>query len=56
MGKVLRVKVSAKGVHYVDFCEDQMACSFTVVVFPHVLKDVGDVRRLSGRILRFAGR
>ena len=33
-GKVLRVKVGAKGVHYIDFCEDQMACPFTVVVWP----------------------
>jgi hypothetical protein len=30
-GKVLRVKVGAKGVHFLDFCEDQMACPFTVV-------------------------
>src|SRR5580700_6660372 len=45
-GKVVRVKVGARGVHFVDFCEDQMACPFTVVVFPHDLKDVGDVRRL----------
>jgi hypothetical protein len=55
MGKVLRVKVGAKGVHYVDFCEDQMACPFTVVVFPHDLKDVGDVRRLSGRMIEIRG-
>ena len=33
-GKVLRVKVGDKGVHFVDFCEDQVACPFTVVVFP----------------------
>ena len=32
-GKVLRIKVGAKGVHFLDFCEDQMACPFTVVVF-----------------------
>lgn len=42
-GKVLRVKVGRKGVHFLDFCEDQMACPFSVVVFPHDLKDVGDV-------------
>ncbi len=45
-GKVLRIKVGAKGVHFLDFCEDQMACPFTVVVFASGLKDVGDVRRL----------
>jgi hypothetical protein len=54
-GKVLRVKVGAKGVHFVDFCEDQAACPFTVVVFPHDLKDVGDVRRLTGRMIEIHG-
>jgi hypothetical protein len=37
-GKVLRVKAGAKGVHFVDFCEDQMACPFTVVVFSQRLE------------------
>jgi hypothetical protein len=55
MGKVLRVKAGAKGVHFVDFCEDQMACPFTVVVFPHDLKDVGDVRRLAGHMIEIRG-
>ena len=32
-GKVVRVKVGMKGVHFLDFCEDQLACPFTVVVF-----------------------
>jgi hypothetical protein len=54
-GKVLRVKVGAKGVHYVDFCQDQMACPFAVVVFPSDLKDVGDVRRLAGRMIEIRG-
>jgi hypothetical protein len=54
-GKVLRVKVGAKGVHFLDFCEDQMACPFTVVVFSHDLKDVGDVRRLEGRTIEIHG-
>jgi hypothetical protein len=54
-GKVLRVKVGAKGVHFVDFCEDQMACPFTVVVFPSDLKDVGDIRRLTGRVIEIRG-
>jgi hypothetical protein len=55
MGKVLRVKAGAKGVHFVDFCEEQAACPFTVVVFPHDLKDVGDVRRLTGRMIEIRG-
>jgi len=54
-GKVLRVKVGAKGVHFLDFCEDQMACPFSVVVFPSTLKDVGDVRRLAGRTIEIRG-
>jgi len=54
-GKVLRVKVGAKGVHFLDFCEDQMACPFTVVVFAADLKDVGDVRRLTGRTIEVRG-
>jgi hypothetical protein len=55
MGKVLRVKVGPRGVHFLDFCEDQMACPFTVVVFSHDLKDVGDVRRLAGRLIEIRG-
>jgi|HubBroStandDraft_4_1064222.scaffolds.fasta_scaffold164869_2 hypothetical protein len=54
-GKVLRVKVGAKGVHFLDFCEEQMACPFSVVVFPSGLKDVGDVRRLAGRTIEIHG-
>jgi len=55
MGKVNSVKVGAKGVHYLDFCEDQMACPFTVVVFSHDLKDVGDIRHLAGRTIEVKG-
>lgn len=54
-GKVLHVKLGNKGVHFLDFCEDQMACPFTVVVFPSGLKDVGDVRRLAGRTIEIHG-
>jgi hypothetical protein len=54
-GKVVRIKVGAKGVHFLDFCEDQMACPFTVVVFANDLKDVGDVRRLAGRTIEIRG-
>jgi hypothetical protein len=54
-GKVIRVKVGTKGVHYLDFCEDQLACPFTVVVFPSDLKDVGDIRRLAGRTIEVRG-
>ena len=54
-GKVVRVKVGAKGVHFLDFCEDAMACPFTVVVFANDLRDVGDVRRLVGRTIEIRG-
>jgi len=55
IGKVIRVKDGTKGVHYLDFCEDQLACPFTVVVFPSDLKDVGDIRRLAGRTIEVHG-
>src|SRR5436305_3671591 len=54
-GKVLKIKVGTKGVHFLDFCEDQIACPFTVVVFPSDLKDVGDVRHLEGRTIEIHG-
>jgi hypothetical protein len=54
-GKVTRVKVGAKGTHFLNFCEDEIACPFSVVVFPHDLKDVGDVRRLAGRTIEIHG-
>jgi hypothetical protein len=54
-GKVLKIKVGVKGVHFLDFCEDQAACPFTVVVFASALKDVGDVRHLEGRTIEIHG-
>jgi hypothetical protein len=54
-GKVVRVKAGHNGVHFLDFCSEQMACPFTVVVFSHDLKDVGDVRRLAGRTIEIHG-
>lgn len=54
-GKVLHVKVGIRGVHFLDFCEDHAACPFSIVVFPHDLKDVGDVRRLAGRSIEIRG-
>jgi hypothetical protein len=54
-GKVSGVKVGSKGVHFLHFCEDQMACPFTVVIFSQDLKDVGDVRRLVGRTIEIQG-
>jgi hypothetical protein len=54
-GKVLGVEVGDKGVHFIHFCEDQSACPFTVVVFPSDLRDVGDIRRLTGRVIEIHG-
>jgi hypothetical protein len=54
-GKVLHVKLSDKGVRYIDFCEDHAACPFGIVVFASDLKDVGDVRRLEGRTIEIHG-
>lgn len=54
-GKVVRVKVGPKGIHFLDFCEDHRTCPFTVVVFGHDLRDVGDVRRLAGRMIEIKG-
>lgn len=54
-GKVLKIRIGNKGVHFLEFCEDQLSCPFTVVVFPSGLKDVGDVRRLAGRTIEIHG-
>ena len=54
-GKVLRIKTGDKGVHFLDFCEDSQACPFTVVIFAHNLRDVGDVRGLAGRTIEVHG-
>jgi hypothetical protein len=54
-GKVLHVKIGLRGVYFIGFCEDQAACPFRVVVFASDLKDVGDVRRLEGRVIEIHG-
>ena len=54
-GMVVGIKVGVKDVHFLDFCEDQVACPFTVVIFPHDLKDVGDIRRPAGRMIEIHG-
>jgi DNA/RNA endonuclease YhcR with UshA esterase domain len=54
-GTVVRVKEGTQGVHYLDFCEDYRLCTFTVVVFPHDLKRIGDVRQLAGKTIAIRG-
>ena len=54
-GKVIRVEAGADGVHYLDFCEDHRLCSFSAVIFPYDLKNVGDVRQLAGKNFEIRG-
>jgi hypothetical protein len=54
-GKVIRVKHGSRGVTYFDFCQDSMVCPFTVVVFPHDLKRVGDVSQLQNKVIEVHG-
>jgi len=54
-GKVIRVKHGGKGVTLFDFCQDSMVCPFTVVVFAHDLKRIGDVNQLQNRVIEIHG-
>lgn len=54
-GRVVRVARGSKGTHYLDFCEDYRLCTFSVVVFSHDLKNVGDVSHLSGKLIEIRG-
>jgi hypothetical protein len=54
-GKVLRVKHVGRGVTRFDFCQDSMVCPFTVVVFPHDLKRIGNVSMLQNQVIEVHG-
>jgi hypothetical protein len=54
-GKVLRVKHGGRGVSLFDFCQDSMVCPFTVVVFSHDLKRIGDVSQLQNKVIEVHG-
>lgn len=54
-GKVIRVKHGSRGVTFFDFCQDSMVCPFTVVVFPHDLRNVGDVHQLQNKVIEVHG-
>lgn len=54
-GRVVRVQAGSGGVHYLDFCEDYRLCPFSVVVFSHDLKNVGDIRQLAGKSVEIRG-
>src|SRR6202011_1148047 len=54
-GKVIRVQEGEEGAQSLDFCQDYRMCSFVVVVFPHDLKKIGDVRQLAGKVVEIRG-
>ncbi len=54
-GKVFRVKHASRGVTLFDFCQDSMVCPFTVVVFPHDLKRIGNVTQLQNQVIEVHG-
>ena len=54
-GKVVRVQAGNGGVHYLDFCEDYRLCPFSVIVFSYDLKNIGDVRELTGKLVEIRG-
>lgn len=54
-GKVIRVKHGSRGVTFFDFCQDSMVCPFTVVVFAHDLRSVGDVSQLQNKVIEVHG-
>jgi hypothetical protein len=54
-GKVINVEQGDKGVHYLNFCEDRLACPFVAVIFAGDVKHIGDVRQLQGRSIEVHG-
>lgn len=54
-GKVLGVQEGAKGVHYLDFCDNFQTCSFTVVIFSSDLRHIGDIWQLKDRTVEIHG-
>jgi hypothetical protein len=53
-GKVVGVK-HHRDVTRIDFCQDSMVCPFTVVVFPHDLKHIGNVSQLQNQVIEVHG-
>jgi hypothetical protein len=54
-GRVVKVSAGNTGTHYLNFCENYLACPFTVVVFAGQLEDIGDVRSLQEREIEIDG-
>jgi hypothetical protein len=55
-GKVTTVSPGPSGTTFLNFCEDQRQCPFTVVVFARDLREVGDVRQLAGTPIEIHGK
>ena len=53
--KAVHVKHAGRGVTLFDFCQDSTVCPFTVVVFAHVLKRIGDVSQLQNKVIEVHG-
>lgn len=53
--KVNQITQGPNGVEYIDFCSDHAQCPFSAVVFPANLRDVGDIRTLSGKLIEVHG-
>ena len=53
-GRVIRVQAGNKA-HFLDFCDDYRLCPFSVVIFAHDMRKVGDVRQLAGKVIEIRG-
>ncbi|MGA7573525.1 MAG: hypothetical protein WCA97_06045 [Terriglobales bacterium] len=56
-GTVLHVDDGRNGAKLLNFCAPtkNQTCPFTVIVFPHDLKKMGDIRELEGRQIEIKG-
>jgi exonuclease VII large subunit len=55
-GKVAKITQGDRGVQYIDFCNDHAQCAFSGVVFANDLRDVGDIRSLTGKTIEIHGK
>lgn len=55
-GKVVRVSRGDEGRTFLDFCENNRACPFTVVVFDEDRQHVGEVEALVGSTIEIRGK
>jgi hypothetical protein len=55
-GIVVEVHTTRSGVTYLNFCRDYRDCGFSIVVFPHDRRRLGNVRILQGREIRITGK